>query len=144
MVNIDEVCRDGEPKYWAGIFFDNAAITLLSGDFREFPNFPKFTAYNVYHPEDFTKMENDSSLPDSIKSNLRTLRDHEPSRDPEFTSPSLEGQHVLRTPTASAGEQLRDVLTPIQMALDSQFYSKSRQELGTIRDSLGMEEVYQI
>jgi len=144
MINIDEVCKDGEAKYYAAVLFDNAAMTLLAGTFTESaietPGGP-LVAYNVYRSDEYQKMEKDASLPESLKSKLR---EHNPNLEANFTSPSLEGWHVLRTPTQLAGEQLRETLTAIQKTLDSQFYSKSQSRLGTVRDSLVMEEVYKI
>lgn len=149
MVNIDEICQDGEAKYYAAVLFDNAAITVSTGAFSgnppiKTPDGP-LVVYNVYRADEYQRMEADLSLPASIKSKIKSkLRGHNPDFKTDFTTPSLEGWHVLRTPTPLAGDQLRETLTAIQRTLGSQFYSKSLGQLGTVRDSLVMEYVYKV
>lgn len=142
MINIADVCKDGKAKYYAAVLFDNAATTLFAGTLTESaietPSGP-LVIYNVYKSDNYQRMEADPSLPKSLKSKLRK---YGPNLEDEFTSPSLEGLHVLRTPTPLAGQQLRKTLTIIQKTLESQFFSKSQGRFGTVRDSLVMEKVY--
>lgn len=144
LLNIDEACEDGEAKYYAAVLFDNAATTLLAGTIDlpaiETPDGP-LVAYNIYLSADYKKMKADPSLPESLKS---LLDEDKLSLEAEFTSQSLEGWHVLRTPTPLAGDQLRETLSAIHQTLESQFYSKSRSQIGAVKDNLIMQEVYKI
>ena len=144
MIPIDEVCQDGEAKYYAAVLRNNAATRLFASTFIEpaitTPHEP-LVVYNVYRADSYRRMESDPSLPPSIKSRLQ---EHKLDLKSEFTTPCLEGWHVLRTPTPLAGDQLRGVLTAIQERLNADFFSRSQGQMRTIRDNAVMEEVYKI
>ena len=143
MINIDEVCEDGEAKYYAAVLSNNAAMLLLAHTSAEAITTPSgsLIGYNVYRVSEYRLMEADSCLPESIKSKLR---EYDPNLNAEFTTPSLEGLHVLRTPTPLAGNKLRETLTVIQERLGVPFYNKRNCESEIVRDSLVIEEVYKL
>lgn len=142
MINIETLCAQTTPQYYAAIMRDNAAMHLITGAFIGKPPLITPTGelinYNIYLRENYRRMEEDSGLPKCIKAEIRR---HVHSGEHRLTSPALEGWHVLRTPTPLAGQQLREVLTEIQARLEMSFYSTSL-GLVPLRRCIVMEEVY--
>ena len=148
MISIDEVCSDGEAKHWAAVLSDSAATILIAGTPKERAietEGQPLVVYNVYKSIDYNRMLADSFLPLEIK--LGFKNSDLTSKFPltaKFTSESLMGWHVLRTLVPLAGRELKEVLTSIQIILGSEFYIKSRERIGVVRDCLIMEEVYRV
>lgn len=147
MIDIEKACQDNEARYYAAVFFDNAAMVLLGGTFCAPPfNTPqgRLVAYNIHRADGYHAMEKDPNLPRSIKSIARKIKEKHPSSESDFSYPHLDGWYVIRTPAPLAGSELRGVLKRIERALNSGFYSKSLGMDATIRYCLKKEMVYRI
>ncbi len=131
MTNIDELCEDGKARYYAAILFDNAAMTLLT-DSKLTKITGEFVVYNLCKEDEYDNMKKDPHISHEVKGQILI----------SAFNRQLEGWHVIRTEKPLEETQLEQASDAIQEKLNDAFYSKSRMQLGTIRDSLVMQELY--
>ena len=142
MISIDEACSDSSAKYWAIILKDCASEVLLARTATtpglRFDGRP-LLVYDVDRVYGYKSANEDPFLPQGIK--LR-LREKKPRVFGKISPESLEGWRVLRTQFPLAGQELKEALSAIHEALESDLYSTGKTRL-RIKDCIVLESVYE-